>query len=170
MLFSASFKSSLILNILTNLVANPLGTEYQGDIDKGKQYTDCSRVTEGVVHLNSIVCIQRKPEYVVTDVVAGRIIRTQQHNDTGIAEHANHGENNHRSYGGPNQRENNIKELRKNRKLRQEDLAEKLQSMCDDEEIVNEIKNGADEFILSKYNWNDVANATFDLYKKVLKK
>ena len=51
-----------------------------------------------------------------------------------------------------------------------EDLAEKLQSMCDDEEIVNEIKNGADEFILSKYNWNDVANATFDLYKKVLKK
>ena len=51
-----------------------------------------------------------------------------------------------------------------------EDLAEKLQAMCDDEEIVNEIKNGADEFILSKYNWNDVANATFDLYKKVLKK
>ena len=50
-----------------------------------------------------------------------------------------------------------------------EDLAEKLQSMCDDEEIVNEIKNGADEFILSKYNWNDVANATFDLYEKVLK-
>ena len=51
-----------------------------------------------------------------------------------------------------------------------EDLAEKLQSMCDDEEIVNEIKNGADEFILSKYNWNDVANVIFDLYKKVLKK
>ena len=56
------------------------------------------------------------------------------------------------------------------RKSNVEDLAEKLQSMCDDEEIVNEIKNGADEFILSKYNWNDVANATFDLYKKVLKK
>ena len=51
-----------------------------------------------------------------------------------------------------------------------EDLAEKLQAMCDDEEIVNEIKNGADEFILSKYNWNDVANATFDLYNKLLKK
>ena len=51
-----------------------------------------------------------------------------------------------------------------------EDLAEKLQSMCDDEEIVKELKNGVDEFILSKYNWNDVANATFDLYKKVLKK
>ena len=51
-----------------------------------------------------------------------------------------------------------------------EDLAEKLQIMCNDEEIVTELKNGADEFILSKYNWNDVANATFDLYKKVLKK
>jgi glycosyltransferase involved in cell wall biosynthesis len=51
-----------------------------------------------------------------------------------------------------------------------EDLAEKLQSMCDDEEIVNKLKNGADEFILGKYNWNDVANSTYDLYKKVLKK
>ena len=51
-----------------------------------------------------------------------------------------------------------------------EDLAEKLQSMCDNEEIVNELKNGADEFILSKYNWNDVANSTYELYKKVLKK
>ena len=51
-----------------------------------------------------------------------------------------------------------------------EDLAEKLQLLCDDEEIVNELKNGADEFILSKYNWNDVASSTYDLYKKVLKK
>ena len=51
-----------------------------------------------------------------------------------------------------------------------EDLAEKLQIMCNDEEIVTELKNGADEFILSKYNWNDVANSTYDLYKKVLKK
>lgn len=50
------------------------------------------------------------------------------------------------------------------------DLAKKLQLMCEDEEIVNELKNGADEFILSKYNWNDVADETFDLYKKVLKK
>ena len=51
-----------------------------------------------------------------------------------------------------------------------EDLAEKLQEMCNDDEIVKELKNGVDEFILGKYNWNDVANATFDLYKKVLKK
>ena len=49
------------------------------------------------------------------------------------------------------------------------DLAEKLQMMCDNKKIVDEIKNGADEFILGKYNWNDVASATFDLYKKVLK-
>ncbi|MBQ4545103.1 MAG: glycosyltransferase family 4 protein [Oscillospiraceae bacterium] len=56
------------------------------------------------------------------------------------------------------------------RKSNVKDLAEKLQSMCDDEEIVNELKNGADEFILGKYNWNDVASSTLDLYKKVLEK
>ena len=50
------------------------------------------------------------------------------------------------------------------------DLANKLQAMCDDEKIVKELKNGASEFILSKYNWNDVANSTHDLYKKVLTK
>ena len=51
-----------------------------------------------------------------------------------------------------------------------EDLAEKLQAMCDDEKIVKELKNGAREFILSKYNWNDVADSTYNLYKKVMKK
>ncbi len=56
------------------------------------------------------------------------------------------------------------------RKSNVEDLAKKLQAMCDDENIVKELKNGVDEFILSKYNWNDVANSTHDLYKKVLKK
>ena len=54
------------------------------------------------------------------------------------------------------------------RKSSVDDLAKKLQTMCDDENIVNSLKNGADEFILSKYNWNDVANATYELYKKVL--
>ena len=49
-----------------------------------------------------------------------------------------------------------------------EDLAKKLQTMCDDEGMVNELKSGAGEFILSKYNWNDVASATYELYKKVL--
>lgn len=49
-----------------------------------------------------------------------------------------------------------------------EDLADKLQMMCDDENTVNKLKNGVDEFILAKYNWNDVAAATHNLYKKVL--
>ena len=49
------------------------------------------------------------------------------------------------------------------------DLAEKLQMMCDNKEIVDKVKNGADEFILGKYNWNDVASLTSELYKKVLK-
>ena len=50
------------------------------------------------------------------------------------------------------------------------DLADKLQLLCDDETTVNALKNGADEFILSKYNWNDVATATYDLYKKAMNK
>ena len=48
------------------------------------------------------------------------------------------------------------------------DLADKLQKLCDDKELVKNIKDGADEFILSKYNWNDVAATTLDLYKKVM--
>ena len=49
------------------------------------------------------------------------------------------------------------------------DLADKLQSLCDDEDIVNEKKITAGEFILGKYNWNDVSASTYDLYKKVMK-
>ena len=48
------------------------------------------------------------------------------------------------------------------------DLTEKLQMMCDDESIVENIKDGVDEFILSKYNWQDVAFDTHNLYKKVV--
>ena len=47
------------------------------------------------------------------------------------------------------------------------DLIDKLQSMCDNESIVNNLKNGVDEFILQKYNWNEVATATSYIYKKV---
>ena len=50
------------------------------------------------------------------------------------------------------------------------DLAEKLSQMCENEEIVENLKNGAAEFILSKYNWKDVASETYDLYKKVARK
>ena len=49
------------------------------------------------------------------------------------------------------------------------DLQNKLQNMCDDSLCVENIKRGVDEFILEKYNWNDVAVATHNLYKKVLK-
>ena len=51
-----------------------------------------------------------------------------------------------------------------------EDLAQKLQKMCDDEAFVNDLKAGVDEFILNKYNWNDIASATCDLYQKVMSK
>ena len=47
------------------------------------------------------------------------------------------------------------------------DLTEKLQQLCDDEQLVNNLKNGADEFILNKYNWNDIASTTRDLYQKL---
>ena len=50
------------------------------------------------------------------------------------------------------------------------DLTEKLQMLCDDEELVKKFKIGVADFILGKYNWNDVALATSDLYKKVSKK
>ena len=48
------------------------------------------------------------------------------------------------------------------------DLQNKLQNMCDDSLCVENIKRGVDDFILEKYNWNDVAVATHNLYKKVL--
>ena len=50
-----------------------------------------------------------------------------------------------------------------------EDLKNKLQKMCDDEKIVGDLKDGAAEFILGKYNWQDVATATLNLYEKVMK-
>ena len=46
------------------------------------------------------------------------------------------------------------------------DLADKLQLLCDDPALVEQTRNGADEFILSKYSWQDVARATCELYKK----
>ena len=48
------------------------------------------------------------------------------------------------------------------------DLTEKLQMMCDNKEIVKNFRNGVDEFILNKYSWSDVAQATNQLYTKVL--
>ena len=51
-----------------------------------------------------------------------------------------------------------------------DDLAEKLQTMCDNETLVSELKSGAAEYILSKYSWTDVASATNALYETVSKK
>lgn len=47
-----------------------------------------------------------------------------------------------------------------------DDLTQKLQKLCDDNQLVEQYRNGADEFILNKYNWQDVAKATSELYKK----
>ncbi len=47
-----------------------------------------------------------------------------------------------------------------------EDLAQKLQFLCDDSNYVKDFRNGIDEFILAKYNWQDIAEHTCNLYKK----
>ena len=47
-----------------------------------------------------------------------------------------------------------------------EDLAEKLKLLCNDASLVSSLRDGADDFILSKYNWSDVAKATYELYQK----
>ena len=46
------------------------------------------------------------------------------------------------------------------------DLAEKLQTLCDDPTRVEALRDGADKFILAKYNWQDVARDTAALYEK----
>ena len=50
------------------------------------------------------------------------------------------------------------------------DSAGKLQMLCEDEGFVNTFKRGVDEFILGKYNWKTIADATRELYKRVAKK
>ncbi len=45
------------------------------------------------------------------------------------------------------------------------DLAKKLQDMCDDKTVVDALREGVDEFILDKYSWQEVAEATCKLYK-----
>lgn len=46
------------------------------------------------------------------------------------------------------------------------DLALKLQELCDNQSLVESLRDGADEFILNKYNWHDVAKSTIELYAK----
>lgn len=46
------------------------------------------------------------------------------------------------------------------------DLAEKLQKICDNRALREQLRDGVDEFILKKYNWRDVAVMTCKLYQK----
>lgn len=48
-----------------------------------------------------------------------------------------------------------------------DDLAEKLKMLCDDDKLVQKLREGADEFILSKYSWQDAAKSTCGLYQKL---
>lgn len=45
-----------------------------------------------------------------------------------------------------------------------EDLKEKLQMVCKNEEMVKKYKKEASEFICKKYNWDDVVERTLELY------
>lgn len=46
------------------------------------------------------------------------------------------------------------------------DLSEKLQYLCDNEQVVKKYKDKASEFICNKYNWNDIVKKTLNLYKE----
>lgn len=48
------------------------------------------------------------------------------------------------------------------------DLADKLREICTDGKLADNLKKGAAEFILGKYNWNDAANMTYELYKRIM--
>ena len=45
-------------------------------------------------------------------------------------------------------------------------MAQKLQDLCNDAALVEKLRDGVDEFILNKYNWQDVAKSTCELYEK----
>lgn len=51
-----------------------------------------------------------------------------------------------------------------------DDLAAKLQMLCDDENAVNKLKSESAEFILKKYSWEKTADMTCGLYKKLLER
>ncbi len=45
-------------------------------------------------------------------------------------------------------------------------LSSALQKLCDDESLVHSYKESAREYILKKFNWDDVTQKTLSLYKK----
>ena len=46
------------------------------------------------------------------------------------------------------------------------DLKEKLQLLCDNDNIVSDYKSSAADFICQKYNWDDIVRKTIQLYEK----
>ena len=46
------------------------------------------------------------------------------------------------------------------------DLTNKLQKLCDNNEEVKKYKKQSQDYILNKYNWDDVVEKTLELYKK----
>ena len=47
-----------------------------------------------------------------------------------------------------------------------EDLTQVLQDLCNNKDKVKEYKDQAQEYILKKYNWDDVVDKTLELYEK----
>ena len=47
------------------------------------------------------------------------------------------------------------------------DLTDKLIDLCSNENKVNEYKKESKNYILKKYNWDDVVKRTLNLYNKV---
>ena len=46
------------------------------------------------------------------------------------------------------------------------DLTKVLQELCDNPKKVDKYKKGSQDYILSRYNWDDVVDKTLELYKK----
>lgn len=49
------------------------------------------------------------------------------------------------------------------------DLKQKLQYLCDNENVVNEYKLNASDYVCGKYNWDDVVEKTMQLYEECIK-
>ena len=50
------------------------------------------------------------------------------------------------------------------KKSDEEDLRNKLQNACDDEQMVRVLKKQASNYICKKYNWDEVVRLTEELY------
>ena len=46
------------------------------------------------------------------------------------------------------------------------DLTKVLQDLCNNPKKVEKYKKESQDYILNKYNWDDVVNKTLELYKK----